>query len=132
MADPAVNELLVESTSFLFSLVARLIVSIRIELLSAISTRHHMDNGIVAAIAQVNRVPAGLIKQSLPHIVLRVGLAIHNTSITHENAARLRVARNLNEDIFESHLGAHNVDLKPDSVLQTELVSLDHSTTFHE
>lgn len=85
VADPGVNQFLVEGDGLLLSLVSSFIIGVSVESLCAVSTRDHVDHCLVALVAQVNRAPAGLIKQGLPDVFVRVRHAVHDSAVADEH-----------------------------------------------
>jgi len=91
-----------------------------------------MNNGLVPPISELNRIPSGLVKESLPNILISVSTSIHHTSIAYDDSLLVCIKRNIDEDVLKDHLSPHHINLKANSIMQRKLVGLDHGPTFHE
>lgn len=131
---PGVDEPPVKVHSFLNGFIPGFVAGRRVELLCAIRSRDEVNDGLVAALSQVHRRPAGLVKNGLPDNVVCVSLAVHDASIVqYDGGLRFLLGlRHLNKDVFEVHLKAHQIYLEVNRVFMRHLRSLDESATFHE
>lgn len=107
VADPGINQPLIELNSLLGIFVPRLIARIGVEFVSTVCGGNHMQNSFIPSISQLDGAPAGLIQNCLPHVFVTVCGAIHNTSITNYNCGSIKRLGNFDENILELHLKFH-------------------------
>ena len=90
-----------------------------------------MDYCFIPPISQLDGVPSCLVQEGLPSVLVCVSTAIHDTPVTNYHRFLIRVHSNINENILQQHLRAHDVYLKLNSFLKGKFMGLDHGTTFH-
>jgi len=132
VASPRINQLFIEIFSLVHSFIPRLIVFSGVKLDSAVCCRHQMENALVSAVSELDRRPASLIKQSLPHIRVRVRHAIHDASIAQDDDLLFAAECCFKEGIFECHLHLHDINLEFDLVTECHLARLDECSTLVE
>lgn len=132
MANPRINQLLVNTASFFQSLFSWVVVGVRslVKLLSAISGRFHVNDSLITTISQLDRRPAHFIQDRLPNVFIRVRSSVHNTTVIKNNRVFFRSLSDLNKNIFESHLQLHQVHLVFYGINETHFCGLDQSTPF--
>ena len=132
MADPCVDQTLVEVHSLLQVLVPCFIIIGLVVTFGTVCSGHEMDHCLVSSIPQLDGTPARLIKNGLPHVLARVCAAIHDTTITKDDRGLIARLRDLYKDIFKIHLQFHQIYLKFDCVTKAHFRRLNQCPANHE
>ena len=104
VARPCAQHLAVELTRHLHVLAAELVVLVGVELLGAGSGGHHVQDGLVAGIAQLHGVGAHLLGQRLPDLGRYVCADVHRAAVAHDEYGLAALGRHLGEMIFQLQL----------------------------
>lgn len=131
MSSPRINQLLVEIFRLIDCLVARFIIFSCVKLYGTICGRHHVDDGLVAAISELNGAPASLIEERLPHVIVSICHAVHDTTIAQNDDFLVAAECRLKESVFERHLHLHNIDLKLDLIGKIHFTCLNEGSALH-
>ena len=132
MSYPSIDEFLVKLNCILAGLIASLVVSRGVELVSAICCSDQVNDSFIAAVTKLDGTPGCLVENSLPYVFAGVSRTIHDSSVTEDDGGLILFKCDLDEDIFKGHLHLHDVDLEPNGVCEGELTGLDHGTSFHQ
>ena len=84
MPRPRVDELVVDGTCLLGSLRATLIILQRIVRLRPFGGGTHVDDSIVALVAQFYGIHLALVQDGLPHLTRHIGSDVHRTTVAHD------------------------------------------------
>jgi len=128
---PRVHQLFVQGNGLVNCFVSRLVVGVTVELWGSIGGSDHVDHSLVAAIAKLDRAPMSVIEECLPNFLRSVRLSIHDSSIAQDHSSLVTLDCCLKEDILETHLRLHYLNLEADLVHQGHLVGLNEATAFH-
>ena len=82
VADPRVNQFLVEILSLFDAFISCLIILIGEKLFRTLGRSDEVDNRLVSSISELHSAPASFVQDCLPDIFICVSWAIHHTSIT--------------------------------------------------
>ena len=100
VANPGIDELLIECYRFFFGFISSLIVLVSVKFICSIGSCDHMYHSFVPSVPQLDMVPAGLIQQSLPHILVSVGTSVHNSAIAYYDCLLIAVYCNFDEYVL--------------------------------
>ena len=100
--------------------------------LCSLRRSYHVDYRVVAEVPELPGGKALAPDNSVPDIFGHVSLPIHQTPIAKQNGWYALAFCKLNERIFEMDLSVENRSLKSNSLLEGELVTVDHGAALHE
>ena len=129
MAHPGLNQSLVNQASMLNRVLDTSIFT-HVELLSAFSCSHHVDDSLVAFISELYSRPACLIENSLPDILVHIGLPIHDAPINQQDGVRLLHLGNVDEYLLQVHLKFHKKFLELDGLGESHRPCICVDTSF--
>ena len=101
---PCAQHLAVEFTRHLHVLAAELVVLVGVELFGTGSGGHHVQDGLVAGIAQLHGVGAHLLGQRLPDLGRDIGADVHRAAVAHDEYGLAALGGHLGEMIFQLQL----------------------------
>ena len=83
------------------------LIVVIVEVLCTIGRRHHMDNGFIPVVAQLDFSPAHLLQNLIEQHWASVAKCVHQASIAHNDRREICVPCNIGKSILEGHLGFH-------------------------
>ena len=104
VARPCAQHLAVELTRHLHVLAAELVVLVGVELFGTGGSGHHVQDGLVAGIAQLHGVGAHLLGQCFPDLGRDIGADVHRAAVAHDEHGLAALGRHLGEVVLKCQL----------------------------